>query len=208
MAAASSVAPEAAASPGPALKRRRRKRLKPGERRVQILQTLAHMLEERGSERVTTAQLAARLQISEAALYRHFASKTQMFEALLELIESYVNGLIGEAQQSPGTGSERAIQLVTRLLTFSEENPGLARILTGAALVYEHKRLLTRMNAVLTHLETTLHQCLQAGESPNPAICADLLATFTFGRIHVWSRSDFTRPPTANLAACLARLTN
>jgi TetR/AcrR family transcriptional regulator len=201
-----SATPEVTANP--AVKRRRRKRLKPGERRVQILQTLAHMLEERGSERVTTAQLAARLQISEAALYRHFASKTQMFEALLELIESYVNGLINEALQAPGTGNERAIQLVTRLLGFSEENPGLARILTGAALVYEHKRLLNRMNAVLTHLETALHQCLQAGGPSNPALSADLLATFTFGRIHVWSRSDFTRPPTTNLAACLARLTS
>ena len=72
-----------------------RKRPKPGERRVQILQALAQMLEQPGAERVTTAALAARLSVSEAALYRHFASKAQMFEALIDFIESIVFGLIG-----------------------------------------------------------------------------------------------------------------
>ncbi|MDR2990588.1 MAG: nucleoid occlusion factor SlmA [Burkholderiaceae bacterium] len=194
--AGSSVAP----------KRRRRKRLKPGERRVQILQTLAHMLEERNSERVTTAQLAARLQISEAALYRHFTSKTQMFEALIGLVESYVSGLIAETAQASGPGSERATQLATRLLSFAEENPGLARILTGGALVHEHARLQARMNALLERFEATLRQCLEADSTSDFVTRTELLATFTFGRIHLWSRSGFKRSPTANLAVCLTRL--
>jgi TetR/AcrR family transcriptional regulator len=153
--------------------------------------------------------LAARLQISEAALYRHFTSKTQMFESLLELVESYVSGLIDEATQAPIQGSERAAQLVTRLLSFTEENPGLARILTGDALVHEHTRLQTRMNGLFERFEAALHQYLQADGTFNDyAIRAELLATFAFGRVHLWSRSGFTRRPTVNLAACLAQLTH
>jgi TetR/AcrR family transcriptional regulator len=188
-------------------KQRRRKRPKPGERRVQILQTLANMLEERSNERVTTALLAARLQISEAALYRHFASKTQMFEALLELVESCVNGLINETAQAPGTGRERAVQLVTRLLSFAETNPGLARILTGGALVHEHRRLQDRVNVLLERFEAALRQYLNMDAVPDPATRAELLATFALGRIHMWSRSGFVvRKPTTNLDACLAQL--
>jgi TetR/AcrR family transcriptional regulator len=203
-----SASPTAASAvtSSPAPRQRQRKRLKPGERRVQILQTLAHMLEGPNEQRITTAQLAARLQISEAALYRHFASKTQMFEALIDLMESYVNSLIGETVQAPGTGRERAAQLVTRLLSFSEENPGLSRILTGTALVYESNRLLGRMNALLERFEAALHQCLQASGAPDFALRAELLSAFAFGRIHVWSRSDFRRKPTENLAPCLSRL--
>ena len=190
----------------PVLAQRRRKRPKPGERRVQILQTLADMLEERGNERITTALLAARLQISEAALYRHFASKTQMFEALVELVESYVNGLMGEITEAAGTGRERAVQLVTRLLNFTEEQPGLARILTGGALVTEHRRLQDRMNVLLERFEATLRQYLHMDNTPDPVTSAELLATFALGRIHIWSRSGFVRKPTANLTACLAQL--
>jgi TetR/AcrR family transcriptional regulator len=190
----------------PAPKQRQRKRPKPGERRVQILQTLADILEERGNERVTTALLASRLQISEAALYRHFASKTQMFEALLELVESYVNGLVSEIAQTPGTGREHAAQLVTRLLSFAEENPGLARILTGGALVNEHRRLQDRMNVLLGRFEAALRQYLHADGLADPAISAELLATFAFGRIHLWTRSGFVRKPTADLSAFLALL--
>jgi len=185
----------------------RRKRLKPGERRVQILQTLAHILEQPGSERVTTALLAGRLQVSEAALYRHFASKAQMFEALLELIESAINGLINDAAKEGGTGRERVVQLVTRMLTFAEANPGLGRVVAGDALVLEHERLQSRMNAMFDRFENTLKLCLQADNSAtDPAVGAELISTFTLGRIHLWSRTGFTRKPTANLQACLDRL--
>jgi TetR/AcrR family transcriptional regulator len=73
-----------------------RKRPKPGERRVQILHTLASMLEQPGAERITTAALAAKLEVSEAALYRHFASKAQMFEGLIEFIEQSVFTLVNQ----------------------------------------------------------------------------------------------------------------
>ena len=69
---------------------------KPGERRLRILQTLARMLETPKGERITTAALAARLECSEAALYRHFASKAQMFEGLIEFIEQSLFGVINQ----------------------------------------------------------------------------------------------------------------
>ena len=118
-----------------------RKRPKPGERRAQILQTLAHMLEQPGAERITTAALAARLKVSEAALYRHFASKAQMFEGLIEFIEQTVFGLVnqitGQSAKLPGDGLRQTRQIVVMLLQFGEKNPGMARVMVGDALVFE-----------------------------------------------------------------------
>ena len=120
-----------------------RKRPKPGERRVQILQALATMLEQPGAERVTTAALAARLEVSEAALYRHFASKAQMFEGLIEFIEQTVFALLnqivppgdGAPAASADTGVRQAGRVVAVLLQFAEKNPGMARVMVGDALV-------------------------------------------------------------------------
>ena len=123
-----------------------RKRPKPGERRVQILQTLASMLEQPGAERITTAALAARLEVSEAALYRHFASKAQMFEGLIEFIESSVFTLVNQIVEREPAGSAQAQKILTVLLQFGEKNPGMTRVMVGDALVFEHERLLTRMN--------------------------------------------------------------
>ena len=118
-----------------------RKRPKPGERRVQILQVLAEMLQQPGAERVTTAALAARLAVSEAALYRHFASKAQMFEALIDFIESSVFGLINQIGEREPAGRARAARIVAMVLQFGEKNPGMARVMVGDALVFEHQRL-------------------------------------------------------------------
>ena len=131
-----------------------RKRPKPGERRVQILQALATMLEQPGAERVTTAALAARLEVSEAALYRHFASKAQMFEGLIEFIEHTVFALLNQIvppgdsapAASADTGGRQAGRVVGVLLQFAEKNPGMARVMVGDALVFENERLQQRMN--------------------------------------------------------------
>lgn len=92
---------------------------------MQILQALATMLEQPGSERITTAALAARLDVSEAALYRHFASKAQMFEGLIEFIEqsvfSLVNQIVATAGDAPGPLQARRI--VSVLLQFGEKTP-------------------------------------------------------------------------------------
>src|SRR5690348_2358794 len=147
-----------------------RKRPKPGERRVQILQALAAMLEQPGAERVTTAALAARLEVSEAALYRHFASKAQMFEGLIDFIEQSVFSLINQIleQSSPdaasdarAAGAAQAARIVAMLLQFAEKNPGMTRVMVGDALVFENDRLQQRMNQFFDKIEATLRQALR-----------------------------------------------
>src|SRR5687767_320860 len=150
----SSVSSEPVAAPT-------RKRPKPGERRVQILETLASMLEQPGAERVTTAALAARLEVSEAALYRHFASKAQMFEGLIDFIESSVFTLVNQIVERDPAGSAQAQKILTVLLQFGEKNPGMTRVMVGDALVFEHERLLTRMNQFFDRVESQLRQSLR-----------------------------------------------
>lgn len=197
-----------------------RKRPKPGERRVQILQTLAGMLEQPGAERVTTAALAARLDVSEAALYRHFASKAQMFEGLIEFIEQTVFTLINQITERAGAGAEpqdgarQAGQLVAMLLQFAEKNPGMTRVMVGDALVFENERLQQRMNQFFDKVEATLRQCLRPlAESQGSAtptvdaqVRASVLTAFVVGRLQRFARSGFKRLPSENLELSLARL--
>ena len=137
-----------------------RKRPKPGERRVQILQALATMLEQPGAERITTAALAARLEVSEAALYRHFASKAQMFEGLIEFIEQSVFTLINQIAERELPGQPQAVRIVTMLVQFAEKNPGMTRVMVGDALVYENERLQQRMNQFFDKIESILRLSL------------------------------------------------
>ncbi len=123
-----------------------RKRPKPGERRIQILQALAAMLELPGAERVTTAALAARLGVSEAALYRHFASKAQMFEGLIDFIETSIFSLLNQITEGPHSTQDKLRRMLTVLLQFAERNPGMVRVMVGDALVFENDRLQQRMN--------------------------------------------------------------
>ena len=118
-----------------------RKRPAPGERRVQILQALATMLEQPGAERITTAALAAKLDVSEAALYRHFASKAQMFEGLIEFIEQSVFTLVNQIAERNADAATRIRVVVIMLLQFAERNPGMTRVMVGDALVFENERL-------------------------------------------------------------------
>ncbi|HEX6364024.1 MAG TPA: nucleoid occlusion factor SlmA, partial [Albitalea sp.] len=140
-----------------------RKRPKPGERRVQILQTLASMLEQPGAERITTAALAGKLDVSEAALYRHFASKAQMFEGLIEFIEQSVFTLANQINERETSGRVQAQKVVTVLLQFGEKNPGMTRVMVGDALVFENDRLQQRMNQFFDKIESTLKQSLRNG---------------------------------------------
>lgn len=195
-----------------------RKRPKPGERRVQILQALATMLEQPGSERITTAALAARLDVSEAALYRHFASKAQMFEGLIEFIEqsvfSLVNQIVATAGDAPGPLQARRI--VSVLLQFGEKNPGMARVMVGDALVFENERLQLRMNLFFDKIEATLRQCLRHSDpASNPAsdtptvdaqVQASVMTAFAAGCLQRFTRSGFKRLPTEQLEASLRGL--
>src|SRR5207344_1998216 len=129
-----------------------------GERKLEILKALAQMLEAAKWERITTAALAARLGVSEAALYRHFASKAQMFEGLIEFIESTLFGLINKIGAETADGTAQAAQTVAMLLNFAERNPGMTRVLTGDALVNEDERLQVRINQLHDRLEASLRQ--------------------------------------------------
>jgi TetR/AcrR family transcriptional regulator len=191
-----------------------RKRPKPGERRVQILQTLATMLEQPGAERITTAALAARLEVSEAALYRHFASKAQMFEGLIEFIESSVFTLVNQIAERDDAGAAQAHKIVTVLLQFGEKNPGMTRVMVGDALVFEHERLLARMNQFFDRLESQLRQSLRAGADAGGSVTptvdgnvqASVLTAFAIGRLARFARSGFRRSPTEHLEPALKLL--
>lgn len=139
--------------------------IKSGERKLQILQALAQMLEEPHGEKITTAALARRLAISEAALYRHFASKAQMFEGLIEFIETSVFGVINQITEREESGLLQAQSVSMLLLNFAERNPGMTRVMIGDALVNEDSRLQLRMNQFFDRIELTLRQCLRVAIS-------------------------------------------
>jgi TetR/AcrR family transcriptional regulator len=200
--------PEAPADVAP------RKRPRPGERRVQILQTLAGMLEQPGAERVTTAALAARLEVSEAALYRHFASKAQMFEGLIEFIESSVFTLVNQITEREGGGALQGQKIVSVLLQFGERNPGMTRVMVGDALVNENERLVARMNQFFDRIESSLRQVLKSAAesrgSATPTVEANaqasVLVSFIIGRLQRYARSGFKRSPTEQLEVALRML--
>ncbi|MDH6167567.1 TetR/AcrR family transcriptional regulator [Variovorax boronicumulans] len=190
-----------------------RKRPKPGERRVQILQALAAMLEQPGAERVTTAALAARLEVSEAALYRHFASKAQMFEGLIDFIEQSVFTLVNQIlEREGGTGAQQAARILTLLVQFAERNPGMTRVMVGDALVYENERLQQRMNQFFDKIEATLRQVLRGAASvegsSTPTVDAQVraaaLTAFVVGQLQRFARSGFRRAPSEHLEATIA----
>ena len=189
-----------------------RRRPKPGERRVQILQALATMLEQPGSERITTAALAARLDVSEAALYRHFASKAQMFEGLIEFIEQSVFTLVNQIAERESEPIACCRRLVVMVLQFAEKNPGMTRVMVGDALVFENDRLQDRMNQFFDKLESTLKQNLRdaatASGAATPTVDAQVRASvavaFMVGRLQRFARSGFKRLPSEHLEASLA----
>ena len=193
-----------------------RKRPKPGERRLQILQTLASMLEQPGAERITTAALSAKLGVSEAALYRHFASKAQMFEGLIEFVEQSVFALVRQVTDREAAGPVQVARIVALILQFAEKNPGMARVMTGDALVFENDRLQERMNLLFDKLESALKQSLREGarqegaQSDTPTVDAQvqasLLVAFMMGRLQRFARSGFKRLPSENLQPSLARV--
>lgn len=175
---------------------------KPGERKLQILQVLAHMLEAPEGGKITTAGLAAQTGVSEAALYRHFAGKAQMFEGLIEFIEQTLFGLINKITSDEHGGIKQIEAILTLLLGFAQKNPGMVRVLIGDALVHENDRLQARINQLHDRLESTLKQSLRIAHSQNEipaaidvAARANLLLCFVIGRWHQHAKSGFKRDP-------------
>ena len=173
---------------------------KPGERKQQILETLAKMLETPKREKITTAALAAKLEVSEAALYRHFAGKAQMFDGLIEFIEQSLFGLINKIGSEEADGLKQVRRVLTVMLLFAEKNPGMTRVLIGDALVNEDERLQTRINQLFDRVESTLKQSLriaetQSGRKLDPESQANLLICYVIGRWHQFAKSGFKRKP-------------
>jgi len=172
-------------------------------RKEQILQSLATILEQTPGGRITTAGLAKHVGVSEAALYRHFPSKAKMFEALIEFIEDTLFSRISQIVIEPSSAEVRCERILRLLLTFSEKNPGITRILTGDPLAGETERLRHRVSQLFDRIETQLRQVLREmplhGESlltKNPAVVANLMLVMAEGRISQYVRSDFRRLPT------------
>jgi TetR/AcrR family transcriptional regulator len=175
---------------------------KPGARKLQILQTLATMLEDPKGEKVTTAALAARLGVSEAALYRHFASKAQMFEGLIEFIETTVFGLINEISARETSGLRQVRAIVAMLLEFAQTNKGMTRVLIGDALVNENERLQERINQFAERIEASLKQSFriavsehEVAENFDTSARAALVVAFVVGRWHRFAKSGFRKVP-------------
>ena len=179
----------------------------PGERRKEILQTLAHMLENPKSEKITTALLASKLDVSEAALYRHFASKAQMFEGLIEFIEETVFSLVNKIQGEETNGMKQIEAMVSMLLSFAQKNPGMTRVLIGDALVNEDERLQMRMNQLHDRLEASLKQSARVAAtdgalhtSLDANAYANAVMAFVVGRWHQFAKSGFKRAPLEKFA--------
>ena len=181
------------------------------DRKQQILETLAHMLESPRRQKITTASLAAKLDVSEAALYRHFASKAQMFEGLIAFIETSIFGVINKITTDETNGTKQVQLIVTMLLKFAEKNPGMTRVLIGDALVNEEEHLQTRINMLYDRVEASLKQSLkiavaESGKKIMPETQANLLICYVIGRWHQYAKSGFKRKPTELFTAQLDRL--
>jgi len=159
---------------------------------------------------VTTAGLAAKIGVSEAALYRHFASKAQMFEGLIDFVDQSTMGLIRQVTDREPPGPQQAGRIVALLFQFAEKNPGMSRVMIGDALVLEHERLQERINLLFDKIEAQLRQALKTSDSATPAadaqVTASLLVAFMQGRLHRFARTGFKRLPSEHLQAALARV--
>jgi TetR/AcrR family transcriptional regulator len=184
----------------------------PGQRRMEILRALAEMLEQPKGEKITTAALARKLGFSEAALYRHFASKAQMFEGLIEFIESTVFGLINQIAERHDDGLTQARDIVGMLLQFASQNPGMTRVLIGEALVNEDERLQLRMNQFYDRVDLALKQALRLAVAEGRAhedevqARAGMLTSFVIGRWHRYAKSGFKNNPSQDAPLQIALL--
>ena len=174
---------------------------KPGERKLQILQALAGMLENPKGEKITTAALAARLGVSEAALYRHFASKAQMYEGLIEFIETSIFTLINQITQGEESGRNQALSIASVLLDFAEQNAGMTKVLIGDALVNEDERLQQRMNQFVERVELALRQAWKLAATQGEiadsqaSARASMMMAFVMGRWHRFAKSGYQQRP-------------
>ena len=182
--------------------------IRSANRKDEILQALAAMLESHAGQRITTAALAAQVGVSEAALYRHFPSKARMFEGLIEFIENTLLNTINAILQEHKQTEVRVELILQMLLVFADRNPGMCRILSGDALQSEQERLRERVAVLFDKLELQLRQCLRErklregkGFIQDEGELANMLLAFCEGKIHQFVRSGFTRIPSQQFAS-------
>ena len=182
-------------------------------RRQQILEVLARELETHPGSRITTAALARAVGVSEAALYRHFASKAKMFEALIDFAEESVFGLINRILEQETEADVRCDRIAQLLLGFAERNPGITRVLLGDALVGENERLRARVAKFFDRIETQLKQLLREAnlsQGRRAAVGIDVVANHIMvlieGRMSQYVRSNFEKKPTRDFAELWAAL--
>ncbi|AZZ99651.1 nucleoid occlusion factor SlmA [Pseudoalteromonas sp. R3] len=181
---------------------------KRSNRKEQILQSLAQMLETSPGQRITTAKLATEVGVSEAALYRHFPSKARMFEGLIEFIEDTLLSRINLILENEKETQSRIYNILMLLLTFSEKNPGITRILTGDALQGEQERLRERVQGLFEKLETQFKQVLRERKlregktfASDEAALANFFLAYVEGKMNQFVRSDFKAKPAANFSS-------
>lgn len=182
--------------------------MKRGQRREEILQTLAGLLEDRSGAPITTARLASEVGVSEAALYRHFPSKAKIYDALVDYIEESIFPRVSIILENEQNGIDRCGRIAELILAFSSANPGLTRILSGHALVGENERLLSRVNQILGRLELQFKQIIREAEAQEGlrtqdtlGVSVGLLTAFIDGKLIRYVRSHFAHKPDAEWRA-------
>lgn len=177
---------------------------KPGERRLQILQTIAELLEKPSGEKITTALLAKTLDVSEAALYRHFASKAQMYEGLIEFVENGIFSVINQISAEEESGLRQVELITATLLRFAQKNRGLTRVMIGDALVHENPRLQVRINQLIERVTAAIKQGLKVAATQGAfppehdfSAHADAIVSYAVGRWHRYVKTGFREEPLA-----------
>lgn len=180
------------------------KRLPTGERKNQILQTLAKMLESENNNKITTAALATQIGVSEATLYRHFTNKAQMFESLITFAEETVFSLISQINKNVTLPHNQIKQTISMLQSFALKNPGISRLIVGNNLIGEKKYLRDRTKQFFRRLETQFKQTLRTGQAQkqiradlDSEAMANLLCAMIIGQWHLFVNSDFNSKPNA-----------
>jgi len=187
-------------------------KLKP--RQLDIMQSLAKMLQAKGPVKVTTASLANECGITEAAIYRHFPSKRKIYEGLVDFCEQSLFDLIGNINSSKDDHLEKVSKIMVLLVSFSEKNPGLARLLTREAFSIDEASLDDRIKQIFSKIELQIKQNLQKYEQQTKkklalpsASSANLLLAFVEGVIQQFVRSGFTEKPSQRISDQAAFLT-
>jgi TetR/AcrR family transcriptional regulator len=176
-----------------------------GNRRQEILETLVRMLEADKGGRITTANLADTIGVSEAALYRHFPSKAKMYDGLLDFVEESLFSRVNSILKSEPSALERCPRIINLVLAFAESNAGICRLLVGDALMGEDQRLQQRVAQIFARLETTLRQVLREADLQESlrtpfglSATVNMMTTYLDGKILQFVRSGFETKPTEN----------